>query len=365
MISETKSQTLETAADAAPTNPTAGELRMSERELAQLISRVERGDVDGLWSELAVEPIESATVVGVTGPPGSGKSTLVDALARAIREQHLTVAILAIDPSSHRSGGAVLGDRVRMSSHSQDPGIYIRSMGTRGSNSGLARATRDSVRLLQAAGYDIVIVETVGVGQVELDVLSVADIVTVVMVPGLGDTMQMNKAGIMEIGDLFVVNMADRPETARFVRELKQALALGARHHDMPPVCRTIALSGEGVEELWQHLTRLDCRDRQSGRRAAQRRDQLEGELHREIEAHVVTLVREAIASSPSLHELEERVVNGQTSPKQAAQKWLTGRYLTHGSLDLGVEEDRGCLGNSATSPSARATLRHQERSSP
>lgn len=332
----TESEAPPNAAGAPPSKNTSGALRLSERELARLISRVERGEAEGLWSGLAVDagdPADTATVVGVTGPPGSGKSTLVNALAQVVRAQDLTVAILAIDPSSHRTGGAVLGDRVRMSSHSQDAGIYIRSMGTRGSTSGLAEAARDSVRLLQAAGYDLVIVETVGVGQVELDVLSVADIVTVVMVPGLGDTMQMNKAGIMEIGDLYVVNMADRPETPRFVRELKQALALGARHEDMPPVCRTVALSGEGIDELWQSLMGLDRRDRQSGRRATQRRHQLSSELRREIETRILAMAREAMCSSASLHQMEERVLDGQAAPKHAAHTWLAGLTLTHREL--------------------------------
>ncbi|PEG38604.1 methylmalonyl Co-A mutase-associated GTPase MeaB, partial [Mycolicibacterium agri] len=275
----------------------------SEREIARLISKVERGEVTDVAGELAFGTSAGAHVIGITGSPGSGKSTLVDVLARQMRADGRTVAILAIDPSSHLTGGAVLGDRVRMSSHSQDPGIFIRSMGTRGSTTGLARAARDAVKVLDAAGYDIVIVETVGVGQVELDVLTVADTVAVVLVPGLGDTMQMNKAGIMEIGDLFVVNMADRPETSRFVRDLKQALAVGARHShtDMPPVCCTVALTGDGVADLWATLREFDERDQASGRRLARCQEQQSRELTRRIENQVMAMLHQTMDTSARL----------------------------------------------------------------
>lgn len=305
------------------TSPVARRLRMSERQMARLISRIERGGEYDLSVDLAVDVSDSAQVIGVTGAPGSGKSTLVDVLAREIRSDGLTVAILAIDPSSHLTGGAVLGDRVRMSSHSRDQGIYIRSMATRGSTTGLARAARAAVGILEGAGYDVVIVETVGVGQVELDVLSVADTVAVVLVPGLGDTMQMNKAGIMEAGDLFVVNMADRAETSGFVRELKQALALGRTHHDIPPVCKTVALSGDGVTDLWKTLRKLDQTDRDSGRRISRRRDQREGELSREIERRVLSMLREVMDGSPSLRAARQEVFEGQISPRAAARQWV------------------------------------------
>jgi LAO/AO transport system kinase len=297
----------------------------SERSVARMISRVERGEVADVAADLALGGTAGAHVIGITGSPGSGKSTLVDVLAQRMRTDGKTVAILAIDPSSHLTGGAVLGDRVRMSSHSQDPGIFIRSMGTRGSTTGLARAARDAVKILDAAGYDVVIVETVGVGQVELDVLTVADTVAVVLVPGLGDTMQMNKAGIMEIGDLFVVNMADRAETAAFVRDLKQALAVGARHHhaDMPPVCCTVALTGDGVDGVWSALQDFDERDQASGRRLARRQEQQSRELTRHIENHVAAKLRETMSESASLDELRRRVQAGEMTPRAAAGDWL------------------------------------------
>ncbi|KWX68403.1 methylmalonyl Co-A mutase-associated GTPase MeaB [Mycobacterium sp. NAZ190054] len=305
----------------------------SEREVARMISKVERGEIADVAGDLALGGTAGAHVIGITGSPGSGKSTLVDVLARQMRADGRTVAILAIDPSSHLTGGAVLGDRVRMSSHSQDPGIFIRSMGTRGSTTGLARAARDAVKVLDAAGYDVVIVETVGVGQVELDVLTVADTVAVVLVPGLGDTMQMNKAGIMEIGDLFVVNMADRAETPAFVRDLKQALAVGARHHhtDMPPVCCTVALSGEGVDALWTTLREFDERDQASGRRLARRQEQQSRELTRHIENHVTTMLHETMNGSARLDELRRRVQAGEMTPRAAAADWLADVKLHFG----------------------------------
>ena len=307
------------------TRPTTTLGLLPEREVARRISRVERGEIVDVAVEKARDSAGGAYVVGITGSPGSGKSTLVDALAREIRAEGRTVAVLAIDPSSHLTGGAVLGDRVRMSSHTQDPGIYIRSMGTRGSTTGLARAARDAVAVLDSAGYKVIIVETVGVGQGELDVLTIADTIAVVLVPGLGDTMQMNKAGIMEIGDVFVVNMADRPETTGFVRDLKQALSIGARHTDRPPVCCTVALTGDGVDDLWATLRGLDERDRVSGRRLQRRQDQQNGELTRQIETQVGQLLRQAMTDSAALDDLRLRVFDGELTPRQAATRWLSG----------------------------------------
>lgn len=297
-------------------------LRLSEREVARLITLLERGD----RSQISSLPSGQghAHVIGVTGPPGSGKSTLVNALGTAVRAAGQTMAVLAIDPSSHLTGGAVLGDRVRMSSHSSDDGVFIRSMGTRGSGTGLATAARDAVRVLDAAGYDVVVVETVGVGQVELDVLTVADTVAVVMVPGLGDTMQMNKAGIMEIGDVYVVNMADRPETDRFVKDLRQALALGARHDELPPICPTTAPSGEGVPDLWAALVALDRRDRASGRRERQRQAQLRREFDQELRRHVLNRLAELQADSERLGMLRGQILAGGVLPSAAADEWAT-----------------------------------------
>lgn len=190
-----------------------------------------------------------ALIIGVTGSPGAGKSTLVDHLARSIRACGTRVGILAVDPTSPYSGGAILGDRIRMQSHHADPGVFIRSMATRGAVGGLAPATMDLALLLDAAGFGAVIVETVGVGQDEVDVARLADITLVVLVPGMGDDVQAIKAGIMEIADVFLINKADQPGSARLERELKAAIGLAVRRGGwIPPIVSTVASEGKGID---------------------------------------------------------------------------------------------------------------------
>jgi LAO/AO transport system kinase len=192
-----------------------------------------------------------ARVIGLTGAPGAGKSTLVDQLAREYRKQERTVGILAVDPTSPYTGGAILGDRIRMQSHHADPGIYIRSMATRGNLGGLARATTDAATVLDAAGKDIVLIETVGVGQDEIDIVRLADVTVVILVPGMGDDVQTIKAGIMEIADIFVINKSDREGADRVEREIRSMQSLAIRSDKWtPPIIKTVAMDGKGVPEL-------------------------------------------------------------------------------------------------------------------
>jgi LAO/AO transport system kinase len=239
--------------NAAPATGTAaiveGVLARRAREIGRALSEVER---EGGAPEILRDVFPRtgrARVVGVTGPPGAGKSTLVQRLAQAYRRQGSTVAIVAVDPSSPFTGGAILGDRIRMSEIFTDPGVFIRSMATRGALGGLARATGDGVDVLDAAGFDVVIVETVGVGQDEVDIVKIAETIAVVIVPGLGDDIQAIKAGILEIADVFVVNKADREGADRAAAEIAAMLDFTPDRAWRPPIVRTVAPRGEGVAE--------------------------------------------------------------------------------------------------------------------
>ncbi len=227
-------------------------LRGDARALARAATAIENRRPEGL--ELLKELFPKtghATLIGVTGAPGAGKSTLVDQLVRAYRAAGKEIGIIAVDPTSPFSGGAILGDRIRMQAHHADPGVFIRSMATRGSLGGLAAATTDVALLLEAAGKDTVLVETVGVGQDEVEVARLADVTVVVLVPGMGDDVQAIKAGIMEIADVFVINKSDRPGADLLERELKAMLAIAA-HRDgwQPPIVRTVATEGKGAAEV-------------------------------------------------------------------------------------------------------------------
>ncbi len=222
------------------------------RSLARAISMVEN-HVPG-WLDLlkALFPYSGrARTIGLTGAPGAGKSTLVDQFARHYRKENRTVGIIAVDPSSPYTGGAILGDRIRMQEHFADPGIYIRSMATRGSLGGLARTTADVAMVLDASGRDLVMIETVGVGQDEVDIVRVADITIVILVPGMGDDVQTIKAGIMEIADIFVINKSDHEGAERVEREIRALQSLATRADNWtPPIVKTVATDGRGVQEL-------------------------------------------------------------------------------------------------------------------
>ncbi|HUG42606.1 MAG TPA: methylmalonyl Co-A mutase-associated GTPase MeaB [Acidobacteriota bacterium] len=237
--------------------PTQGLIRrIRSRELravAQTLSRVENdsGPETKRLLKRLYRHAGNAMIVGVTGSPGAGKSTLVDQLALHYRKSDKLVGIIAVDPSSPFSGGALLGDRIRMKSLATDSGVFIRSMATRGRMGGLSAAVHDAVIVLDAAGYDILLIETVGAGQDEIDIVKTAQVTVVVLVPGMGDDIQTIKAGMMEIGDVLVINKADRDSASRTQKELEALLSIGSREDGwVPPIVRTIAVKGEGIDQL-------------------------------------------------------------------------------------------------------------------
>jgi LAO/AO transport system kinase len=235
----------------------AGVLAGERRAIARAISLVEDGSAElPALSELLYPKTGRAHTLGLTGSPGVGKSSLAEQLVRAGRSTGRTVAVLAIDPTSPFSGGALLGDRLRMQAHATDPGVFIRSMATRGHLGGMALAAPEAIRILDASGKDLVIVETVGVGQAEVEVASATDTTLVVVQPGWGDAVQASKAGILEIADIFVVNKADREGAGDAVRDLRNMLRMGPKGEWSPPIVKTSAVTGEGVDELWEAIER-------------------------------------------------------------------------------------------------------------
>jgi LAO/AO transport system kinase len=238
------------------------------RALARAISVVEDHSPDALELLQALFPYSGkARLVGLTGSPGAGKSTLVDQLARHYREAKQTVGIVAVDPTSPYTGGAILGDRIRMQSHHADAGIYIRSMATRGSLGGLARTTADVATILDASGRNNVLIETVGVGQDEVDIVRLANITVVILVPGMGDDVQTIKAGIMEIADIFVINKSDREGAERVEREILAMQTLATRSDGwIPPIVKTVASEGKGIDDLGAAITKYELYLAQEGR---------------------------------------------------------------------------------------------------
>jgi LAO/AO transport system kinase len=286
------------------------------RALARVISMIENGDPRSRSVMKELAPLASgARVIGLTGSPGAGKSTVTSALVTAFRARGERAAVLAVDPTSPFSGGALLGDRVRMQEHATDPGVFIRSMGSRGQLGGLAAAAPQAVRALDAAGFGVILVETVGVGQAEVDIASAADTTAVLVAPGMGDSIQAAKAGVLEVADVLVVNKADRPETQRTVRDLRQMAAMSASPWKAP-VVTTIAVSGEGIDELVRQLDRHWAWLADSGERERRRLERARDE----VTAMAFGVLRERLAVPD---ELAARVASGQLGPHEAADELL------------------------------------------
>lgn len=309
----------------------SGTLARDFRAVARLITRIEAGDPKARALAAGLRrPKGRAHVVGVTGSPGAGKSTLVDVMAQEYRKQGLSVAIIAVDPSSPFSGGAILGDRIRMSRAAEDPSIFIRSMATRGSLGGLAKSTLESVHVLNCAGFDVVIVETVGVGQAEVDIVRTADTCLVVLVPGMGDSVQIIKAGLMEIADAFVINKADREGALALEKDLLTLLSLaeGGGGHWQPMILKTIATTGEGVSAVVaasrRHLSWLD-----SSAEGKTRRLQV---LSQTISALASEWITQAAlrGCENRLHALAEECMARKRTPIEAAEELVVWSQKKH-----------------------------------
>jgi len=298
------------------------------RALARAISAVENGDPTALPIVRALYPRTGrARVVGLTGPLGVGKSSLVNALVQLVRAEGRTVGVVAVDPSSPFSGGSVLGDRIRLERDAADAGIYFRSMASRGESGGIAATTREVVRLLDAAGFDVVLVETVGSGQVDVAIRDVASTSVVVVVPHLGDEVQTLKAGLFEIADVFCVNKADLPGADLARKDLVELVSLGA-HRDgwAPPIVLTSALASTGLPELWAAIEKHEAFLDASGRRAELERRRLVHEVVGLVRDRVAADLGERLERDPALRRLLDRVQARAIDPRGAAERLYAGR---------------------------------------
>lgn len=302
-----------------------GILKGDRRMAARAISLIENEDSCKNEILSRIFPYTGkAYCIGITGAPGAGKSSLVDRLLETLRRQGLTVGVIAVDPTSPFTGGAILGDRIRMQEHALDKGVFIRSMGTRGSLGGLSRATKDAVQVLDAFGKDVIVIETVGVGQSEVDIIKYADTTVVVLTPAGGDSVQTIKAGIMEIADVFVVNKADLPGADRTVTEISLMLDLGGNTRPWrPPIVRTVTLDGSGVSEMhkaiWQHKEFLEA----SGHLETVRKERIRRDVIDLIEYKIKSTVWDQISGADEFEALVCQVMTRETDPYSAAVQIL------------------------------------------
>ncbi len=306
----------------------AGVARGERRAVARLITLLESDDPQGPAALHSLHArMGRAHVVGVTGSPGTGKSTLVDRLIEHHRRLGRKVGVVAVDPSSPFTGGAILGDRIRMQHRSTDPGVFIRSMGTRGALGGLASHTADAVRVLDAAGYDVILVETVGVGQAEVDIVRLADTVVVILVPNLGDDVQAAKAGIMEIADVFVVNKSDLSGADKVAGEVEMALNLAhpAEGAWSPPVLRTVAEKGQGVAEVAAAIEAHKAWSQAHGTWHVRRRRRLEEQVRTLLARAVVEHAFTRDGPRPAYAALFADAESGRCSPQNVAAGILAG----------------------------------------
>ncbi len=321
-------------------NGASRERMAEEAARSELVRRLAAGDVRALARAISLVedsapsapallreafPLTgSATILGVTGPPGAGKSSLVDRLVARLRGAGRRVGVIAVDPSSAYSGGAILGDRVRMQGHSSDPGVFIRSMATRGHLGGLSRSAGDAIDLLDAAGFDPIVVETVGVGQDEVEIARTADVVAVVLVPGMGDDIQAIKAGILEIADLFVVNKADRPDVDRLVADLQAMMALVPENgRRKPAIYRTIAVRDEGVAELDEGIRKFTS-EAGAERRGARRHERADARFRAILYDRLLGRVLERALPGDALRTAVDDIAERRTDPYTAAERVLS-----------------------------------------
>jgi len=300
-------------------------LKGDHRAIAKAITHVENNTLEAQKIVSQLYPhTGKAQIIGVTGPGGAGKSTLVEKLIKELRRRGKTVGIVAVDPTSPFSGGAFLGDRIRMQDLSTNEGVFIRSMATRNNPGGLAKATKDAVRILDASGKDVVIVETVGAGQSEVDIIKIAQTVVVVLAPGLGDEIQAIKAGIMEIGDVFVVNKADRENANKAVSDIQAMLELADEKSKWEPaIVKTVAITGEGIDKLWEKIEEHKIY-LEKGEASVRQKRIVETELVEAIKQKTAEHIIEALKKNGKLDALVSKILAKEIDPSTAAEKVLT-----------------------------------------